>query len=58
MDKMMAETVVWLDGLTEPQVRAYACQRGLSTWKLAQVELLRRELATIIYASLTAEAVE
>ena len=55
MDKTMAEIVAWLDELTEPQVRAYACQRGMSHWKLGQVELLRRELAATLYAQRTAE---
>ncbi len=58
MDETMAGIVAWLDGLDSAKVRAYACQRGLTNWKTASGELLRRELAALMYDKETAEAGE
>jgi hypothetical protein len=58
MDETMAGIVAWLDGLDSAKVRAYACQRGLTSWKTASGELLRRELAALMYAQETQETAE
>lgn len=50
----MDELETSLENLTEPQLRAYACQKGVEVWRTACVVRLHKELCS----QLLAEAME
>lgn len=50
MNERMVELEVWLERLTEPQLRAYACQKGIEVWRTASVVKLRKELCSQLLA--------
>lgn len=41
------ENRVWLDGLTQAQLRALACQRGVDDWNIQSPETLVNQLVQI-----------
>ena len=46
MKERMEELEAWLESLTEPQLRAYACQKGCVGWRKGTVVKLRKELCS------------
>jgi hypothetical protein len=50
MKERMEELEAWLESLTEPQLRAYACQKGVEVWRTASVVKLRGELCSQLLA--------
>lgn len=50
MNDRMVELEVWLERLTEPQLRAYSCQKGVEAWRTACVVRLRKELCSQLLA--------
>lgn len=50
MKERMVELEVWLERLTESQLRAYACQKGIEAWRAASAVKLRKELCSQLLA--------
>jgi hypothetical protein len=46
----MEELEAWLESLTEPQLRAYACQKGIEVWRTGSAIKLRKELCSQLLA--------
>jgi hypothetical protein len=50
MIDQMEQLEEWLHSLTEPQLRAFACQRGVKVWRTASIVKLRKELCSQLLA--------
>jgi hypothetical protein len=50
MKERMEELEAWLGSLTDPQLRAYACQKGVEVWRTASAVKLRKELCSQLLA--------